>query len=195
MSTRKKYPGGLDDTYGREHRAKLPQIYDRHGHRLNLADRDWTEYCHYCRTPLLICEEVRDVGQNLSEKSTTITRRLAERATLPAELFAWRVERPPEVEARLAELNAEIEQLQSAYPIVGFRARTLWPRSGGVVQLEPKQWWEHVALTHAKHHRHCENKSAPAVKDSTIRKLQSRDPLVANAKPYQFGMFRTDRLP
>ena len=106
MSQHRRY--GEDYAYSEAHRKELPLLYSRIGHRLDLCDRDWTEFCHWCKEPLGIYELVRDVGQDLNDKATTVTRRLAKLATRPAFLAAWRVERPAEDALREADALGEI---------------------------------------------------------------------------------------
>ena len=153
MSRRRKY--GEDLTYGEEHRVRLPELYGRLGHRIDLADRDWTEFCHWCKEPLGIYEEVRDVGQDMNDKATTVTRNLARRADVPAFLFGWRVERPAEVDAEIRQLNSRIRELEASYPIVSFRAKQIVPIRGSLVSMTPGEWWEGIYALHRAHHRSC----------------------------------------
>lgn len=148
----------LDDVvYSEEHRHWLPELYVRIGHRIDVADRDWTEFCHHCKEPLAIIEQVRDVGQDITDKATTVTRKLAERADVPAFLMAWTVERPPEVQAEIDALAARVMALQTAYPIIRFRVLQIHPpgsrRQAQIV--EPRDYWRHVLLLHRDHHRLC----------------------------------------
>jgi hypothetical protein len=152
MSQRRRY---IDDiAYSEAHRHALPELYERIGHRLDVADRDWTEFCHHCKEPLAVIETVRDVGQDIRDKATTVTRRLANRAQLRAWLVAWRVERPEAVQRRIDELGRELLALQAAHPIVSFKVRELCP-PGKVIELSPREWWEHVLLVHRTHHKVC----------------------------------------
>lgn len=153
MSRSRRY--GEDLTYAEEHRRRLPELYGRIGHRLDMADRDWTEFCHHCKEPLAIVEEVRDMGQDLNDKATTVTRRLAARAALPAYLMAWRIERPANVQAEIDRLNDRIRELEAAYPIVGFRARQLFPRRTALIAYTPEKWFELVLIWHRSHHETC----------------------------------------
>lgn len=154
MSSRRRWPGN-DLAFSQAHRDALPDHYGRIGHRLDVADRDWTEFCHHCKTPLAIFEEIRDVGQNVGDKATTITRRLADRAHLPAWLLAWRVERPKSVQSRMDELNQEIRDLEALHPIVGFKVRKLWPVMSKVTLAECSEVWELILMVHRAHHEHC----------------------------------------
>lgn len=154
MARRRKY--GEDLTYAEEHRHQLEHLCRRIGHRLDAADRDWTEFCHWCKEPLGIYEQVRDIGQDINDKATTVTRKLAASASLPAFLFAWRAKRPAAVEARIQALNTELRELEAAHPIIGFKAKQLYPRRGELVPLTPDEWWkEGVLILHRDHHRSC----------------------------------------
>jgi hypothetical protein len=146
---------GVDLTYGEEHRRALPELYGRIGHRLDMADRDWTEFCHYCKQPLAIMEEVQDRGQDLLDKGISVTRHLAMAARLPGFLFAWRTERPPEVQRQIDALNERLRSLEELYPIIGFRVRELLPPGQPILELTPAQWWEHVRIIHRRHHLDC----------------------------------------
>lgn len=154
MSRRRKY--GEDLTYGEEHRRELGHLYQRVGHRLDMADRDWTEFCHWCKQPLAIFEEIqhRPRGRDLYDKATTVTEKLADSAGIGAALFEWRTERPVDVQAQVDELNGQLRELERTWPIIGFRARLLCPK-GPVVALEPEQWWLWVLAIHRDHHRLC----------------------------------------
>ncbi len=153
MSRTRRY--GEDLTYAEEHRSALPELYGRIGHRIDVADRDWTEFCHDCKDPILLVEQVRDVGQNLRDKATTVTRKLARRAEVPAMLLAWRTERTAEAQAEIDALNRRIRVLEAAWPIVGFTARHLHPQTGRLVALTPDQWWAWLYITHRAHHANC----------------------------------------
>lgn len=153
--SRRRYPG-QDLTYSDDHRDALPFLYRRHGHRLDQADRDWTEFCHFCKEPLAIYEEVRDVGQDLMDKAVTVTRRLAVRAQLRAGVLAWRTDRPADVQHQIDELNREVRRLEALHPITGFRVRNLWPtKARSFIDLEPEEWWQWVLIIHRSHHRFC----------------------------------------
>jgi hypothetical protein len=155
MSRRQKFM--VDPTYGLAHRDAFPSLWERKGHRTDMVDRDWTEYCQHCRQPLALFEELRDTGDNLKDKNTTVTRKLAEltEGHLQAVLFAWQVERDPEVQREIDELSRRLLKLYANSRIVGFRARRLTPNGGPVVSLTPEQWWAWVANTHLDHHRVC----------------------------------------
>lgn len=155
MARRRKY--GEDLTYAEEHRLTLEQLYRRIGHRLDMADRDFTEFCHWCKQPLLLVEEVRDKGQDLRDKATTVTRKLANMAGIHAVLCGWRTERPKEVQDEIDRLNTRLRQLESEYPIVGFKVRLLAPEHRAEIEdIEPSAWWEYVLHTHRRHHLDCQ---------------------------------------
>lgn len=153
MARRRKY--GEDLTVAEWHRNMLPVFYERRGHRLDMADRDWTEFCHFCKNPLAVWEEVIDRGQDLSDKATTVTRRMGERAHITAMLVAARVSRPPEVQAAIDALNAEIRRLESLHPIEYFTVRRLHPHPGTFVQLTPDEFAAEIYLLHRDHHQSC----------------------------------------
>lgn len=142
-----------DLSYSHWHRQFLPDLYDRIGHRFDVVDRDWTEYCHRCREPLVLVETVRDVGQNLADKNTRVLRRLAELAGLDAYLVAYRVDRPKEVQRIIDEHEREVRRLELEHPIVGFRVRKLSPRVGPLVSMTPEQWAGFIAGIHVHHYR------------------------------------------
>ena len=144
-----------DLTYSAEHRRALPAQYERIGHRADVCDRDWTEYCHFCKEPLGINEEVRDRGQDLADKATTVTRRLAARARLPAKLIAWRTGRPEEVQQEMDALHARLKELEAAWPITGITERRLYPVLGEFERITPTEHWRRIALLHAEHERQC----------------------------------------
>ncbi len=158
MSRDRRYPG-MDLTYSQAHRDELGWQYQRGngiGHRTKMIDRDWTEFCHWCNAPLALIEEVRIISdRQFADKQTRVTRLTAERAALPAFLVGWRNERPPVVQEKIDQLNAEVRSLELAYPIVGFRARHLWPRLTGPVDLKPAEWWNWIYLLHRDHHYVC----------------------------------------
>lgn len=159
MSRRRVY--GEDLTYSEEHRLNLEFLYKRIGHRLHMGDRDWTEHCAFCREPLEMYEQVRDVGQDLRDKATTWTTRVAERAGLPSWVMAYRVERPEEVQRQIDQLNRRLRELERRYPIVEFKLRRLTNVDGHRVRsrefrsVEPAAWWSWVYLIHRDHHRTC----------------------------------------
>lgn len=153
MARRRKY--GEDLTTAEWHRLQLPVLYERNGHRLDMADRDWTEFCHFCKEPLGIWEEIIDRGQDLSDKATTVTRRMAERANLPALLVAARTNRPSEVQQRINDLHAEIRQLEALHPIIRFTVKRLWPHPDEFKALQPHEMAAEIYLLHRDHHQHC----------------------------------------
>jgi hypothetical protein len=140
-----------DLSYSHWHYEYLPWLYERVGHRLHAADRDFTEFCFACREPLAIYETVRDVGQDLRDKGTRVTTRLAQRADVEAYLVAWKTERPQEVQQRIDGLSAEVRDLERAYPIVSFRVRQLHPVRTDVQCLSPAEWARLVRDLHARH--------------------------------------------
>jgi hypothetical protein len=146
---------GEDLTYGEWHRQALPDKYGRIGHRIDMADRDWTEYCHYCKTPLALIEEVRDRGQDLLDKGVSVTRNLASLANIQAYLMAWRSERPPEVDREINALHARIRELEAQWPIVGFTIRNLRRQGANLQPLTPDEWLEHLLIIHREHHSEC----------------------------------------
>ena len=54
-----------DLAYAEEHRLRLPELYIRTGHRCDMADRDWTEFCNHCKQPIAIIETMMDKDRNL----------------------------------------------------------------------------------------------------------------------------------
>lgn len=169
---------GRDLTYSGAHRLALPQLYGRIGHRADACDRDWTEYCHYCWTPLGIYEEVRDRGQDLADKQTGVTVRLATRAALPAGLIAWRTARPPEVQARIDALHKELKRLESLYPITGITVRELWPQRGDFEPITPEEHWRRVALLHAEHEASCPK--VPELERQRLQRARARSQVQAD---------------
>lgn len=153
MARSRKY--GEDLTYAEWHRNALPEKYGRIGHRIDMADRDWTEYCHYCKTPLALIEEVRDRGQDLLDKGTSVTRNLAAALKRPAYLMAWRSERPPEVDAEIEALHSRIRELEAQWPIVEFTIRPLLRRTTRLMTVTPDEWLEHLMIIHREHHAEC----------------------------------------
>lgn len=153
MARRRKY--GEDLTVAEWHRTELPVLYRRNGHRLDMADRDWTEFCHFCKEPLGLWEEVIDRGQDLDDKATTVTRKMAERANKPAMLVAARIDRPPNVQARIDQLNAEIRELEAQHPILYFTVKRLWPHPGPLERFSPHEFAAEIYLLHRDHHQHC----------------------------------------
>jgi len=153
MARRRIY--GEDLTYAEWHRRELPVFYNRLGHRLDMADRDWTEVCHFCRAPLAVAEEVLDFGQDLRDKAVTITTKLGRRARVPALIFAPRIERPMQVQNRIDELNAEIRALESQHPMLYITARRLWPSPTDFEKYTPREWAAEIYLLHRDHHSIC----------------------------------------
>lgn len=168
---------GEDLTYGEWHRHALPEKYGRIGHRIDMANRDWTEFCHYCKVPLAIIEEVRDVGQDLLDKGVSVTRSLATRAQLPAWLMAWRSERPPEVDREIEALNGRIRELEAQYPITGFTIRDLRQPGRQLVRLGTDQWLEHLLLVHRQHHADCPCGGEWAVNGTRLIEVKNGHPL------------------
>jgi hypothetical protein len=158
MAEFRKY--GNDLTYAEEHRSHLPELYERTGHRLNMLDIDFIEYCHYCREPLMLVETVRDIGQNLMDKNYAITRSIAERAKLGAMILAWRVDRSPDVEERYTSLQRELRTIERTYPISNFKRRLILPLSTSFDEVSPQDWWEEIRIIHHLHHRSCGNLAA-----------------------------------
>lgn len=180
MAFRRKY--GEDLTYAEEHRKRLPEFYGRIGHRIHMADRDWTEACCVCREPLMIIEEVRDRGQDLNDKGTTITRRLSERSEVPSILLAWAAERPENVDAEIEALWSRLMDLYSYYPITRFRVRKLYPDgSREILEFTPEEWWREVLLWHRDHHDVCERAQnrvdIPAVRRIRLAEAKERSRL------------------
>lgn len=153
MARRRKW--GEDLTYAEWHRNVLPQMYGRVGHRQDMADRDWTEFCHHCKTPLAVIEEVVDRGQDINDKATTVTRRLAAQANVPAWLIAPRMLRPPNIQQEIDELNKRVRELENQYPITSFRAKALWPTRGNLQTYTTEQWAEALLIMHRNHHLQC----------------------------------------
>lgn len=153
MARSRKYREDL--TYSEWHRDRLRQLYERIGHRLDMADRDWTEFCHHCKIPFAIMEEVVDRGQNLNEKSTRVTRNLARMAGVEAYLIAPRTERPRDIQDEINRLQDLITELESKHPIVEFHVKELYPEHTSLRSLTPEQWAENVLLLHRRHHETC----------------------------------------
>lgn len=169
MARRRKY--GEDLTYAEWHRKQLPEFYKERGHRLAMADRDWTEWCYYCREPLALAEEVVDRGQDLTDKNTRTLEKLAERAHIRALLIAPRFNRPAHIQNRINELQAEIRSLESAYPIQAFRLRRLWPNKGPVIEMAPAEVALELLIIHRDHHSTCyrADRSDPVYKTTALR--------------------------
>lgn len=176
MSVSSRRFAGMDLTYAEAHRRELPFLYRRIGHRLDTLDRDWTEFCHWCKEPLGLYEEFRDDGRNLNDKNTRLTRRVAERADLPAFLFAYRVDRPADVQREIDALNRRVFALQAQFPISGFRARQLRPQLGPVLTMTPGQWWElGVLVLHRAHHATCPRARAHEIPVDLARLEEARN--------------------
>lgn len=150
---------GYDHAYGIEHRERFPEQYERLEHRFASADIDWTEFCGYsrCRRPLILIEMYRDTerGQDLNDKSATVTGRLARGVCVPAYVIGVWVRRPREVQDQIDALNAQVLELTRQYPITRIRAQLRVPHRGPVVAYEPGKWWELIALHHSWHHAEC----------------------------------------
>jgi len=174
MARARKY--GEDLTYSEWHRNALPLLYIRTGHRLAMANRDDTEFCHFCYDPIGIVEEVVDRGQDLSDKCTTITERLAKRANIPALFVAPRFDRPAEVQARINELNVEIRRLEGLHPITSFRMKRIWPHPSKFERLAPEDFAAEIHLLHRDHHQHCSKaqRSHPVYKEAAINAARAK---------------------
>lgn len=154
--------------YAEAHRHEIPELWKRNGHRVDSADRDWTEYAHGCREPLALIEEYRDIGQNLYDKNFTMTKRMAERAQIPAYMVAWRVNRPKEVDEEIERLQRRVLELEAQYPITQISARMIYPTRTRFQTMQPSDWWLHVCAHHADHYTRCsvcQQKVAPVQRD------------------------------
>lgn len=179
MARRRKYREDL--AYSEWHRHRLAELYKRIGHRLDMADRDWTEFCHHCKIPLAIMEEVVDRGQNLDEKSTRVTRNLARMAEISAYLIAPRTERPRAVQDEIDRLGALIFELEAAYPIVEFHIKELYPEHTGLRSLTPDEAAEFFLLLHRRHHETCQEARRAGefmVKRNALRQAMKRHGMV-----------------
>jgi hypothetical protein len=153
--TRRRNPG-LDLTFSSAHYEELPEVYRRTGHRLDVADRDWTEFCHFCRDPLAIYEEFRDVGQDLMDKGVQVSKKLAADAGIEAFAVAWRITRPADVQSEIDQLNRRVRALEALSSIAGFRVRRLAPQdSHRYVAVSTAEWWEQVRSIHGRHWHGC----------------------------------------
>lgn len=144
-----------DVAYGEEHRHRLPELYNRIGHRLDMADRDFTEFCHHCKQPLAIIELVRDTGRNLLEKGVSVTTKLAKETSLHAYCVAYTLNRPPEVQKRIKELGDELMRLMTKYPISMFKVRSLNPVGRSFSTVAPDDYWRFIFSIHRNHHKTC----------------------------------------
>lgn len=152
----RSYRRRVDTTFSRWHRFRFPELYQRIGHVLDMADRDWTEFCHFCKQPLAIVEEHADHGQNLDEKSTTITRRLAMDAKVEAYLVCPRMERPQHVLDEIRRLHDRIAELEDAYPILDFTIKSLAPVHGELKKYTEMEAVLFYLAIHRRHHKFCE---------------------------------------
>ena len=178
MARTRKYRDDL--IYSDAHRRALPELYGRIGHRIDMADRDWTEFCAYCKRSLLVVEMVRDVGQDLSDKATTVTRDIAARAKVEACLLAYRVERSPEDQKELDELNRRIDAIEARSKIVGFKTCQLWPRhERRLTVLTPEEWWRSLYIRHRDHHKECRRAKEYPVKKRGLLAAKRQDPTYA----------------
>lgn len=174
MARSRKY--GEDLTYAEWHRSALPKLYGRIGHRLDLANRDWTEYCHYCKKPLALIEEVRDVGQDLLDKGVSVTRNLARLAGgMDAWMLGVRIDRPREVDDEIDRLNRQIRQLEAEWPITGFTVRDL--RRRGLTKVSTDEWLEKILITHRQHHLTCAQAREFPVKAGKLLSVKEAHPL------------------
>lgn len=155
-----------DLSYSQWHRDYLPHLYVRRGHRFDVVDRDWSEFCHYCREPLALIETLRDVGQDITDKNTRQTVRWAEMAGKDAFIAAFQVPRPSEVQARIDALEREVRELENAYPITGFRTRQLYPRpASDVRQMTPVGWAKAIHDLHLRHYVVCPRRPALSLEE------------------------------
>lgn len=175
MARSRKY--GEDLTYSEWHREKLFEKYGRVGHRTDMADRDWTEYCHYCKTPLTLIEEVRDRGQDLRDKGVSVTRNLASMANIPAFLMAWRNERTREADREINQLHQQIRDLEAQWPITGFTIKNLRQRGSQLIKITPDQWLEHLLIIHREHHHKCARATEWKVNGSRLMVAKNTHPL------------------
>jgi hypothetical protein len=121
-----------------------------------MLDRDWTEFCHWCREPLALYESRFDDGRVLDEKNVTVTKRTATLVGIPAFVFFELIPRPQEVEDEIKRLSRRMLEIAAAYPPTRFRARQIWPERGREVVLTPKEWAdEGILMVHRAHHATC----------------------------------------
>lgn len=172
MARHRKY--GEDLAVAQWHRNALEEFYGRLGHRLSMADRDWTEFCKFCHRTLCIWEEIRDRGQALGEKSTSITEKLAKAAHCPAWLVAAKIDRPPEVELEIAQHWDRLMELYEAYQPVSFSVRTLYPLKGSFRSLTPREFAKEILILHRDHHRTCKRaQQSPGLPPVDTARLQT----------------------
>lgn len=155
MARDRRFFSNGDHVYGEWHRVELPTLYDRVGHRRDLADRDWTEFCFYGKEPLALYETVYNYGQDLLDKATTYTRLQAERMDIPAYLVAYRTERPPAADREIEELSRHAWDVASRYPIVEFVVRSVNPSKPRLVHLSPGEWADELRMLHQRHYETC----------------------------------------
>lgn len=178
-----------DNTYGDWHRALMSPLYERIGHRVDMADRDWMEFCHFCKEPLLLVEEVRNLGQDLSDKGVSVTTKLARRSDVPAVLLAVTHDYPFDgqlhigphddpmdlhsAEAFIQRLKRKIE---TEYPatkrVSGFVAQVLYPRKSDFFEQTPSQWTQFVVSLH-NHHLHNACAAGSDLTDQELDDLRS----------------------
>jgi len=142
--------------YSNWHRNHLPSLYRRRGHRMHVADRDFTEVCPDCREAIAIVEEVLIRGQNLEDKATTITRKLAGKLGVPAYLVgtvldddAWNA-----IKDEYAELSTRISDLERRVPIRGFLVRNILKKDRPRFFL-PDDWARVLMHLHREHQHNC----------------------------------------
>lgn len=154
MARRRQY---IEDiVYAEEHRNHLPNMYRRIGHRLYMADRDFTEFCYYCKAPIAIIELVRYIGQDLRDKGVTVTTQLARAASIRGAMVAYMVERPADVQNEIDNLGKRLMLLQTSYPISGFIVKSLNPAGHDFVRYDdPEQYWKWIYTLHREHHACC----------------------------------------
>lgn len=151
----RKRSRGEDLAYAEWHRLRFPEQYRRLQHRFASADRDWTEFCHFCRQPLAIIEEMVLGPKDPADKCCTVTRKLAQMAGIRGYLLGISIPRPPQIIERIDELWSELLEIYRDYPPNGFIARELHPDPGPLRELTPEQWAEVIAILHRDHHSGC----------------------------------------
>jgi len=142
-----------------------------------MADRDFTEFCHFCKEPLLICELVRDVGQNLYDKATTVTRRLAARSGVHAYLLGYEVHRSWSIQREIDDLNQRVIELEQRTPPTAFRVRSLYPICGELRTVSPNEWAQWLLLSHRRHHATCRRATLFPVHRERFLKAQYKHPM------------------